>query len=250
MAVKTLVVSRDRITNDADKFVGNTRQESDRQLRYRSFEDRTRLRYERVWDGERAKLTLGGSLEAVGVGVDMWALKGRAAGVDTTNLQTDPELRPGRPLCGLCTAFRQPARHLEPGAAHGRGQLQPEHGQSIWRNSPRGLPTNTSSASHWTANSHVGPLPADARRHPPGGQPRDQPWPLHALHHDGPPRRRASSTKTARPTASAWRCTAKRYRNAPFLVNDQIAYANAIGAYVAVGDQPSIPEGPGPSPRF
>ncbi len=33
----------------------------------------------------------------------------------------------------------------------------------------------------------------------------------------------------------------KRYRNAPFLVNDQIAYANAIGAYVAVGDQPSIP---------
>jgi len=110
--LQTLVVSHDRITNDADKYVGNTRQESDRQLRYRSYEDRTRLRYERVWDGEQAKLTLGGSLEAVGVGVDMWALKGHTAGVDTTNLQSDLSYVQG----GLFAAY---ARH----SANKRGTL-------------------------------------------------------------------------------------------------------------------------------
>ena len=31
----------------------------------------------------------------------------------------------------------------------------------------------------------------------------------------------------------------KNYRRAPFLENDQIAFANSIGTYVAIGDQPS-----------
>ena len=36
----------------------------------------------------------------------------------------------------------------------------------------------------------------------------------------------------------------------PFLAHDQIAYANAIGAYVAVGDQPSLPTAEGRAQGF
>ena len=153
--LQALVVSHDRITNDADKYVGNTRQESDRQLRYRSYEDRTRLRYERVWDGEQAKLTLGGSLEAVGVGVYMWALKGHTAGVDTTNLQSDLSYVQG----GLFAAY---ARHsankrgtLNLGLRMDAANFNLNMVNPLAQLSPRAS-YKYQLTSHWTANSHVG----------------------------------------------------------------------------------------------
>ena len=246
--LKTLVVSHDRITNDADKFLGNTRQESDRQLRYRSFEDRTRLRFERIWDSERAKLTLGGSFEAVGVGVDMWALKGSTAGVDTTNLQSTLSYVQG----GLFAAY---ARH----SANQRGTLNLglrmdatnfnlNMVNPLAQLSPRAS-YKYQLTSHWTANSHVGryqQMPAGILLAANRATNHGRFTRFTTTDHLGAGVEYQNG-KTYRVSMEVY---SKRYRNAPFLVNDQIAYANAIGAYVAVGDQPSIPNAVGRARGF
>ena len=246
--LKTLVISHDRITNDADKFLGNTRQESDRQLRYRSFEDRTRLRYERIWDSERAKLTLGGSFEAVGVGVDMWALKGSTAGIDTTNLQSTLSYVQG----GLFAAY---ARH----SANQRGTLNLglrmdatnfnlNMVNPLAQLSPRAS-YKYQLTSHWTANSHVGryqQMPAGILLAANRATNHGRFTRFTTTDHLGAGVEYQNG-KTYRVSMEVY---SKRYRNAPFLVNDQIAYANAIGAYVAVGDQPSIPNAVGRARGF
>ncbi len=246
--LQTLVVSHDRITNDADKYVGNTRQESDRQLRYRSYEDRTRLRYERVWDGEQAKLTLGGSLEAVGVGVDMWALKGHTAGVDTTNLQSDLSYVQG----GLFAAY---ARHsankrgtLNLGLRMDAANFNLNMVNPLAQLSPRAS-YKYQLTSHWTANSHVGryqQMPAGILLAANRATNHSRFTRFTTTDHLGAGVEYQNG-KTYRVSMEVY---TKRYRNAPFLVNDQIAYANAIGAYVAVGDQPSIPNAQGRARGF
>ena len=246
--LQTLVVSHDRITNDADKYVGNTRQESDRQLRYRSYEDRTRLRYERVWDGEQAKLTLGGSLEAVGVGVDMWALKGHTAGVDTTNLQSDLSYVQG----GLFAAY---ARHsankrgtLNLGLRMDAANFNLNMVNPLAQLSPRAS-YKYQLTSHWTANSHVGryqQMPAGILLAANRATNHGRFTRFTSTDHLGAGVEYQNG-KTYRVSMEVY---TKRYRNAPFLVNDQIAYANAIGAYVAVGDQPSIPNAQGRARGF
>jgi len=246
--LQTLVVSHDRITNDADKYVGNTRQESDRQLRYRSYEDRTRLRYERVWDGEQAKLTLGGSLEAVGVGVDMWALKGHTAGVDTTNLQSDLSYVQG----GLFAAY---ARHsankrgtLNLGLRMDAANFNLNMVNPLAQLSPRAS-YKYQLSSHWTANSHVGryqQMPAGILLAANRATNHSRFTRFTTTDHLGAGVEYQNG-KTYRVSMEVY---TKRYRNAPFLVNDQIAYANAIGAYVAVGDQPSIPNSQGRARGF
>ena len=246
--LQTLVVSHDRITNDADKYVGNTRQESDRQLRYRSYEDRTRLRYERVWDGEQAKLTLGGSLEAVGVGVDMWALKGHTAGVDTTNLQSDLSYVQG----GLFAAY---ARHsankrgtLNLGLRMDAANFNLNMVNPLAQLSPRAS-YKYQLSSHWTANSHVGryqQMPAGILLAANRATNHSRFTRFTTTDHLGAGVEYQNG-KTYRVSMEVY---TKRYRNAPFLVNDQIAYANAIGAYVAVGDQPSIPNAQGRARGF
>ena len=246
--LQTLVVSHDRITNDADKYVGNTRQESDRQLRYRSYEDRTRLRYECVWDGEQAKLTLGGSLEAVGVGVDMWALKGHTAGVDTTNLQSDLSYVQG----GLFAAY---ARHsankrgtLNLGLRMDAANFNLNMVNPLAQLSPRAS-YKYQLTSHWTANSHVGryqQMPAGILLAANRATNHGRFTRFTTTDHLGAGVEYQNG-KTYRVSMEVY---TKRYRNAPFLVNDQIAYANAIGAYVAVGDQPSIPNAQGRARGF
>ena len=246
--LQTLVVSHDRITNDADKYVGNTRQESDRQLRYRSYEDRTRLRYERVWDGEQAKLTLGCSLEAVGVGVDMWALKGHTAGVDTTNLQSDLSYVQG----GLFAAY---ARHsankrgtLNLGLRMDAANFNLNMVNPLAQLSPRAS-YKYQLTSHWTANSHVGryqQMPAGILLAANRATNHGRLTRFTSTDHLGAGVEYQNG-KTYRVSMEVY---TKRYRNAPFLVNDQIAYANAIGAYVAVGDQPSIPNAQGRARGF
>jgi len=246
--LQTLVLSRDRITNDADKFVGNTSDEADRQLRYRSYEDRTRIRYERVWDGENSKFTIGGSLEAVLLGVDMWALKGSISGIDTTNLQSTL----GYGQAGLFTSYAKTSQNgrgtLNLGLRMDASNFNLNMVNPLAQLSPRAS-YKYQLTSHWTANSHVGryqQMPAGILLAANRATNHGRFTRFTTTDHLGAGVEYQNG-KTYRVSMEVY---SKRYRNAPFLVNDQIAYANAIGAYVAVGDQPSIPDAVGRARGF
>ncbi|MGA0247103.1 MAG: TonB-dependent receptor [Schleiferiaceae bacterium] len=246
--LQTLVLSRDRITNDADKFVGNTSDEADRQLRYRSYEDRTRIRYERVWDGENSKFTIGGSLEAVLLGVDMWALKGSISGIDTTNLQSTL----GYGQAGLFTSYAKTSQNgrgtLNLGLRMDASNFNLNMVNPLAQLSPRAS-YKYQLTSHWTANSHVGryqQMPAGILLAANRATNHGRFTRFTTTDHLGAGVEYQNG-KTYRVSMEVY---SKRYRNAPFLVNDQIAYANAIGAYVAVGDQPSIPNALGRARGF
>jgi hypothetical protein len=243
-----LVLSHDRITNDADKFVGNTSEEVDRQLRYRSYEDRTRIRYERVWDGENSKFTIGGSLEAVLLGVDMWALKGSLLGIDTTNLQSTL----GYGQAGLFTSYAKTSQNgrgtLNLGLRMDASNFNLNMVNPLAQLSPRAS-YKYQLTSHWTANSHVGryqQMPAGILLAANRATNHGRFTRFTTTDHLGAGVEYQNG-KTYRVSMEVY---SKRYRNAPFLVNDQIAYANAIGAYVAVGDQPSIPKAMGRAHGF
>lgn len=246
--LQTLVISHDRITNDADKFVGNTSEEADRQLRYRSYEDRTRIRYERVWDGENSKFTIGGSLEAVLLGVDMWALKGSISGIDTTNLQSTL----GYGQAGLFTSYAKTSQNgrgtLNLGLRMDASNFNLNMVNPLAQLSPRAS-YKYQLTSHWTANSHVGryqQMPAGILLAANRATNHGRFTRFTTTDHIGAGVEYQNG-KTYRVSMEVY---SKRYRNAPFLVNDQIAYANAIGAYVAVGDQPSIPDAVGRARGF
>ena len=246
--LQTLVLSRDRITNDADKFVGNTSDEADRQLRYRSYEDRTRIRYERVWDGDNSKFTIGGSLEAVLLGVDMWALKGSISGIDTTNLQSTL----GYGQAGLFTSYAKTSQNgrgtLNLGLRMDASNFNLNMVNPLAQLSPRAS-YKYQLTSHWTANSHVGryqQMPAGILLAANRATNHGRFTRFTTTDHLGAGVEYQNG-KTYRVSMEVY---SKRYRNAPFLVNDQIAYANAIGAYVAVGDQPSIPDAVGRARGF
>lgn len=246
--VQTLVISHDRITNDADKFIGNSSDEADRQLRYRSFEDRTRLRSERIWEGENSKFTLGTSLEAALLGVDMWALKGSVSGIDTTNLQNSL----GYTQAGLFTSYAKTSQDgrgtLNLGLRMDASNFNLTMVNPLSQLSPRAS-YKYHLSSHWTANGHlgryqqmpVGILLASNRASNNGRFTR-----FTTTDHLGAGVEYQNG-KTYRVSMEVY---SKRYRNAPFLVNDQIAYANAIGSYVAVGDQPSLPDAQGRARGF
>jgi len=246
--LQTLVISHDRITNDADKFVGNTSEEADRQLRYRSYEDRTRIRYERVWDGDNSKFTIGGSLEAVLLGVDMWALKGSISGIDTTNLQSTL----GYGQAGLFTSYAKTSQNgrgtLNLGLRMDASNFNLNMVNPLAQLSPRAS-YKYQLTSHWTANSHVGryqQMPAGILLAANRATNHGRFTRFTTTDHIGAGVEYQNG-KTYRVSMEVY---SKRYRNAPFLVNDQIAYANAIGAYVAVGDQPSIPDAVGRARGF
>ena len=246
--LQTLVISHDRITNDADKFVGNTSEEADRQLRYRSYEDRTRIRYERVWDGDNSKFTIGGSLEAVLLGVDMWALKGSISGIDTTNLQSTL----GYGQAGLFTSYAKTSQNgrgtLNLGLRMDASNFNLNMVNPLAQLSPRAS-YKYQLTSHWTANSHVGryqQMPAGILLAANRATNHGRFTRFTTTDHIGAGVEYQNG-KTYRVSMEVY---SKRYRNAPFLVNDQIAYANAIGAYVAVGDQPSIPNALGRARGF
>ena len=246
--VRTWVLSHDRITNDADKFIGNTGLEKDRQLLYRAHEDHTRLRFERKWEGDMGIFTLGGSLEAVQLGALSESIKGSLTGLDTVQLQAMVNYV----QAGVFGAYAKTSQN-------GRGNLTlslrldaANYNLSMVNPLAQASPRASYKyqlTSKWTANAHIGRY----NQLPPGillaantSSLESSVMRFTKADHVGTGIEYQNG-KTYRVSMEVYH---KQYLHAPFLAHDQIAYANAIGAYVAVGDQPSLPTAEGRAQGF
>ncbi|MFZ9777159.1 MAG: TonB-dependent receptor [Schleiferiaceae bacterium] len=240
----TAVLSQDRIANRAAKFTGNTGLESDRQLRYAATETNQRLRLERRQNPSAlgGSLSYGLSVERRAYQLDLWNVRWTGSAIDTVQLADTAAFGAGaafatweQPLGPRATAtvgFRADAASLSAATANPLNNLSPR------------LALRYLLSEHWTANANLGQysqLPPAIIQAANAAQGRREDL-ASALVRQAAAGVEYQNGKTYRVSVEGYY---KGYSRYPFLVQDRISFANAIGAYVAVGDQASTPTSEG-----
>jgi len=238
----TVVLSQDRIVNRAAKFNGNTGLEADRQLAYDASETNQRLRLERRQSMGLGTLSYGASLERRTYHLDLWNVRWTGSAIDTVALADTTAY-------GTTAAFATWEQPLGPRATATFGlradaaSVSASTANPLNNLSPR-LALRYLLSEHWTANANVGQysqLPPAIIQAANTAQGRRKDL-ASALVRQAAAGVEYQNGKTYRVSIEGYY---KGYQRYPFLLQDQISYANAIGAYVAVGDQASTPTSEG-----
>jgi hypothetical protein len=238
----TVVLSQDRIVNRAAKFNGNTGLEADRQLAYDASETNQRLRLERRQSMGLGTLSYGTSLERRAYHLDLWNVRWTGSAIDTVAMADTTAY-------GTAAAFTTWEQPLGPRATATFGlradaaSISTSTANPLNNLSPR-LALRYLLSEHWTANANLGQysqLPPAIIQAANTAQGRREDL-ASALVRQAAAGVEYQNGKTYRVSIEGYY---KGYQRYPFLVQDQISYANAIGAYVAVGDQASTPTGEG-----
>ena len=240
----TVVASQDQIANRAAKFAGNSSLEEDRQLRYDAGETNTRLRAERRQNSlaSGGTLSYGASLERRAYRLDMWSKRWQGQSIDTVQLADTAAFAAG----AVFAAWEQTlGRRLvaTAGIRADASGLSASTANPLQNLSPR-LALRYQLGSHWTANANLGQysqLPPAIIQAANTSQGRRQDL-ASALVRQAAAGVEYQNGQTYRVSIEGYY---KGYSRYPFLLEDQISYANAIGAYVAVGDQASTPTSEG-----
>ncbi len=240
----TVVLSQDGIANKAAKFNGNSGLEADRQLRYDASETNQRLRVERRQNplAHGGQLSFGASLERRTYHLDMWNLRWTGSQIDTVVLGDTAAYGTG----ALFGAFTQPLGDRLTatfGLRADAASLSSSTANPLNNLSPR-LALRYLISERWTANANLGQynqLPPAIIQVANSAQGRRDDL-ASALVQQLAGGVEYQNGQTYRVSIEGYY---KGYRRYPFLVQDQISYANAIGAYVAVGDQASTPTSTG-----
>ncbi len=235
--LKTLTLSTDFITNNADKFIGND-SEGDRQLRYESSEQKIRMRYERLWNFDKNRnLSIGLNIDGIQWEFDSWSLKGQPSGIDTAILKSNDFII----QTGVFITYNQRVLNnrgdLNIGLRTDLSNYNLDMINPLAQLAPRAS-FKYQLSSKWTWNTHIGryaKLPPSILMAANRSNNRSNFTHFTLADHLGTGIE-FQSGKTYRVSMELYR---KNYRRAPFLENDQIAFANSIGTYVAIGDQPS-----------
>jgi len=238
----TVVLSQDRIVNRAAKFNGNTGLEADRQLAYDANETNQRLRLERRQSMGLGTLSFGASLERRAYHLDLWNVRWTGSAIDTVALADTTAYgtaaafatweQPLGPRATATFGFRADAASVSASTANPLNNLSPR------------LALRYLLSEHWTANANVGQysqLPPAIIQAANTAQGRRADL-ASALVRQAAAGVEYQNGKTYRVSIEGYY---KGYQRYPFLLQDQISYANAIGAYVAVGDQASTPTSEG-----
>lgn len=240
----TVVASQDQITNRAAKFAGNSSLEEDRQLRYDAGETNTRLRAERRQNSRVSGGTLsyGASLEHRAYRLDMWSKRWQGQSIDTVQLADTASFAAGAVFAAWEQAL---GRRLvaTAGIRADAAGLSASTANPLQNLSPR-LALRYHLSSHWTANANLGQysqLPPAIIQAANSSQGRRQDL-ASALVRQAAAGVEYQNGQTYRVSIESYY---KGYSRYPFLIEDQISYANAIGSYVAVGDQASTPTSEG-----
>ena len=238
----TVVLSQDRIVNRAAKFNGNTGLEADRQLAYDASETNQRLRLERRQSMGLGTLSYGTSLERRAYHLDLWNVRWTGSAIDTVAMADTTAY-------GTAAAFTTWEQPLGPRATATFGlradaaSISTSTANPLNNLSPR-LALRYLLSEHWTANANLGQysqLPPAIIQAANTAQGRREDL-ASALVRQAAAGVEYQNGKTYRVSIEGYY---KGYQRYPFLLQDQISYANAIGAYVAVGDQASTPTGEG-----
>lgn len=235
------VMSRDHVGNQAEKFIGNTRLESDRQLDYSSTENNTRASITHFVVSDSWQWKYGLNAVARQSSLDMWSLRYNhdpsVAGLDTADYQSEV-------LFGSFGAFTHLTKnYLDNRLTTSAGLRLDAHTLNLSSVNPLAqLSPRVSAQYHlnpsWAVQGSMGrytQLPpaitvlANAAQN----------WSRYST-----PGSVAQATagiefqngETYRFSLEGYY---KRYNNLPFLWEDNISFTQAIGAYVAVGDQVS-----------
>lgn len=240
----TVVASQDQITNRAAKFAGNSSLEEDRQLRYDAGETNTRLRAERRQNSRVSGGTLsyGASLEHRAYRLDMWSKRWQGQSIDTVQLADTASFAAGAVFAAWEQAL---GRRLvaTAGIRADAAGLSASTANPLQNLSPR-LALRYHLSSHWTANANLGQysqLPPAIIQAANSSQGRRQIL-ASALVRQAAAGVEYQNGQTYRVSIEGYY---KGYSRYPFLLEDQISYANGIGSYVAVGDQASTPTSEG-----
>lgn len=240
----TVVASQDQITNRAAKFAGNSSLEEDRQLRYDAGETNTRLRAERRQNSRVSGGTLsyGASLEHRAYRLDMWSKRWQGQSIDTVQLADTASFAAGAVFAAWEQAL---GRRLvaTAGIRADAAGLSASTANPLQNLSPR-LALRYHLSSHWTANANLGQysqLPPAIIQAANSSQGLRQDL-ASALVRQAAAGVEYQNGQTYRVSIEGYY---KGYSRYPFLLEDQISYANGIGSYVAVGDQASTPTSEG-----
>lgn len=238
----TVVLSQDRIANRAAKFNGNTGLESDRQLAYDASETNQRLRLERRQSVGLGTLSYGTSVERRAYHLNLWNVRWTGSAIDTVAMSDTTAYGTAaafaaweQPLGTRATAtfgFRADAASLSRATANPLNNLSPR------------LALRYLLSKRWTANANLAQysqLPPAIIQAANTAQGRREDL-ASALVRQAAAGVEYQNGKTYRVSVEGYY---KGYSRYPFLLQDQISYANAIGAYVAVGDQASTPTSEG-----
>jgi hypothetical protein len=240
----TAVLSQDRIANRAEKFNENSGLEADRQLAYASTETNQRLRVERRQNPIPlgGQLSYGASLERRAYALDLWSVRWTGTRIDTVDLADTSAYGSAavfatwsQPIGSRLTAtlgLRADAAQRSASTANPMNNLSPR------------LALRYLLSERWTANANVGQysqLPPAIVQAANSAQGRTADL-ASALVRQLAGGVEYQNGQTYRVSVEGYY---KGYSRYPFLAQDQISYANAIGAYVAVGDQASTPTSEG-----
>ncbi|CAI8363103.1 MAG: Uncharacterised protein [Owenweeksia sp. TMED14] len=237
--LEKFVVSIDKITNNADKFIGNNRDNpNDRQLEYRASEQKTRMRYERLWEVSDGKsFILGVSGETFQWSVDSWSIKGSFTGVDTLSLINNSSIIQAGAFATYNQNVLKNKGSLSLGIRIDLSNFNLNMVNPLRQIAPRAS-FKYQLSPKWASNTHFGrytKLPPAIILAANRSQNQSPSSDFTLADHFGTGVEYQSG-KTYRVSMEVY---SKSYSRAPFLERDKIAFANAIGTYVAVGDQAS-----------
>lgn len=235
------VISRDHVGNQAEKFIGNTGLEQDRQLAYDAFENNTRASITHFVVSDSWQWKYGLNAVARGSGLDMWNLRYNhdisVDRIDTADYQSSV-------LFGSFGAFTHLTKnYLDNRLSTSAGIRLDAHSLNLTSINPLAqLSPRVSAQYHlspsWAVQGSMGrytQLPpaitvlANAANN----------W----SRYSSPAKVNQATAGIEFQNGETYRFSLegfyKRYNDLPFLWEDNISFTQAIGAYVAVGDQVS-----------
>ena len=231
------ILSMDGFTNHADKFLGNTDNEADRTLRYRGKEVAQRMRFERTLFYRQWEVRAGANAALRHVATDVWSRTYTQGKEDTaqgitsfsflhygTYVNATLKLAEGR--LKITPGIRMDGWSYNAAMANPLRNLSPRVAVSYYLN-----PYLTVNAS--VGRYHQAP-PAVLLAYTDMADARS---PLRSMRNtQGTFGLEYRKLKTYRVGAEVYY---KKYTHYPFLLNDSLSYANALAAFVAVGNQPA-----------
>ena len=240
-----VTLSRDRITNSADKFIGNTNEEQDRQISYASSETNNRFNLSHHVIKDNWQWKYGVTAIHHSNDVDSWQLRYQYGGVDTTGIVANMGYLT---LAGYTQLTRRyyDGRMTTSVGLRMEGHSINEHTQNpLNQISPR-LSIQYNLNENWSIQTAAGQFqqlpPAVLMLANASNTQLEMSQTMNVQHIGGGIE--YQNGQTYRFSLEGYY---KDYSRMPYLSVDQISFAQAIGAYVAVGDQINAPTAQGRS---